>query len=163
MQAFLKSKGSFFYCSIGPYKGFKIVKDGPTHRVLLGKLTISFGKIDIDSLLFNLIEELKETDQQEIKITGYAKQIEKLEKTVQQVKDEKQTIVDRYVRAIDELSKEVDSINDDNTDLTVTNDELERQKEELENKITNLNQEIEWLKYESSSSSSLLSSSSSSS
>lgn len=137
MNIYQKSQGLTSYFSIGKYKGFKILRDGPTIRILLGCISISFSSISIEDLIYNLLQELKNKDAKEQEL----KQKEQVNEEIQKNQDEIQNKLKEGINF--ELNGQVSELNRIKIENVKKIEKLESENEELNDEVLDLGNELE--------------------
>jgi chromosome segregation ATPase len=154
------------YIRTGDNKGLACLKDGPMVRIHFFFWTIAFGRVDIEELIRNLLNESKAKSADNVSLENRHKELEEairqeLETSVSQSERLKETLAkekESYNKAFDkwqeerkELSKQLDSIEysvADHEDLVDDHDDLQLEFEKLNERFEKIQFELEYtLKY----------------
>lgn len=133
-----KRNGLSFYVCIGEKKGWKIFKDGPSVRILIGRISVSFSCIDFEALLQDLLDAPVRDNGKTQRISELEKELEQKQELITKGNEDQRVLQEKVTELEGNLKSKDDSIED----LKGRIEDLTADKEELEEKVDKLDTDL---------------------
>ena len=148
--SYKKFKGFSSYFATGKGKGWGIKKDGPSLRIDMGWISISWMSIDIQNLIEGLLEDLRKKDAKESQVNDLSEKLSKRseemvveEKELTKRQNEFSALSNKHSEEVTKYKEKIDNWEAEYSDLDCDYESLREENEKLEKKITLLTEKLE--------------------
>lgn len=136
-------KGLSFYIVCSKNKGFKFIeKDGPSIRITLWFISICITLTDIEQVLRNLLNELKNRDVNYQSSANYEETIKTLTDNIDEINAEKVLLIKSKETLLNELNEKIEEVEAENQDLEDVLSDTNKENEEVLSKLSETEQKL---------------------